>query len=72
MEKIYHLGDIMPVIQITMAEGRTSEQKRVIAKKITDVMVEELHLSPEQITLFIYELGKDHIAKGGTFLSENG
>ena len=31
----------MPMIQITMLAGRTAEQKRKIAQRITDVMVEE-------------------------------
>lgn len=60
----------MPVVQITMAEGRTPEQKRAVAKRITDVMVEELNIAPEIITIFIYDLGKDHIAKAGIMLSD--
>lgn len=60
----------MPTIQITMAEGRTPEQKRTIARKITDVMVEELKVPPETIMVFIYDLGKDHIARGGVMLSD--
>ena len=31
---------LMPMIQITMLSGRTAEQKRKIAQRITDVMVE--------------------------------
>jgi hypothetical protein len=31
----------MPLVQITMLEGRTAEQKRKLAKRITDAMVEE-------------------------------
>jgi 4-oxalocrotonate tautomerase family enzyme len=31
----------MPLIQITLLKGRTSEQKRRIAQRITEVMVEE-------------------------------
>ncbi len=60
----------MPAVQITMAEGRTQEQKRAVAKRVTDVLVEELGVSPDAITVFIYELGRDHIAKSGVFLSE--
>lgn len=60
----------MPIVQITMAEGRTPEQKRAIAKRITEVMVEELNIAPEIITIFIYDLGKDHIAKAGVMLSD--
>ena len=31
----------MPLVQITMLQGRTAEQKRNIAKRITDALVEE-------------------------------
>jgi 4-oxalocrotonate tautomerase family enzyme len=31
----------MPMVQITMLEGRTTEQKRKIAQRITDASVEE-------------------------------
>lgn len=60
----------MPIVQITIAEGRTAEQKRRMAEKVTEVLVRELNAPPESITLLIYELGKDHIAKSGVLLSE--
>lgn len=60
----------MPIIQITLAEGRTAEQKKAVASKVTDVLVNELGVTPETVTVFIYELGKDHIARGGVLLSE--
>ena len=31
----------MPMVQITMLQGRTADQKRKIAKRITDALVEE-------------------------------
>ena len=31
----------MPLIQITMLTGRTADQKRKLAQRITDAMVEE-------------------------------
>lgn len=60
----------MPIIQITMAEGRTPEQKKAVAEKVTDVLVQELRVPADSITVFIYELGRDHIAKAGVLLSE--
>ncbi len=60
----------MPIIQITLAEGRTPEQKKAVAEKVTDVLVQELNVSPDSITVFLYELSKDHIARGGVLLSE--
>jgi 4-oxalocrotonate tautomerase len=60
----------MPIIQITLAEGRTAEQKKAVAEKVTDVLVQELNVSPDSITVFLYELSKDRIARGGVLLSE--
>jgi len=31
----------MPLVQVTMLQGRTADQKRKIAQRITDTMVEE-------------------------------
>ena len=31
----------MPLVQVTMLTGRTADQKRKLAKRITDAMVEE-------------------------------
>ena len=53
-----------------MAEGRSPEQKRAVAEKVTEVLVRELNTPAESITVFIYELGRDHIAKGGVLLSD--
>ena len=40
----------MPVIQITMLQGRTADQKRKIAKRVTDALVEEAGAKREGIT----------------------
>ncbi|MFH0967721.1 MAG: 2-hydroxymuconate tautomerase [Methanobacteriota archaeon] len=60
----------MPVVQITLAEGRTPEQKRAVAEKVTEVLVRELNTPADTVTILIYELGKDHIAKAGKLLSD--
>jgi 4-oxalocrotonate tautomerase len=60
----------MPIVQITIAQGRSAEQKRAVAMQVTDVLVRELKTPPESVTVLIYELEKDHIAKAGVLLSE--
>lgn len=60
----------MPIVQITMAEGRTPEQKKAVAERVTEVLVQELRVPADAITVFIYELERDHIAKGGVLLSD--
>lgn len=55
----------MPMIQITMLSGRTVEQKRRIAQRMTDVMVEEANTAREAITVAFYEVSKENYALGG-------
>jgi 4-oxalocrotonate tautomerase family enzyme len=42
-------GVPMPMVQITMLQGRTADQKRKIAKRITDALVEEAGAKREAI-----------------------
>lgn len=60
----------MPIVQIDMLEGRTTEQKREMAKKVTEAIVETAKCPPEAITIVIREASKQHIAKAGTLMSD--
>ncbi|CUH94235.1 hypothetical protein P22_0301 [Propionispora sp. 2/2-37] len=60
----------MPVVQIDMAEGRTTEQKRELAKKVTVAIAETAKCPPEAITIVIRESAKQHIAKAGILMSD--
>lgn len=55
----------MPMIQITMLSGRTAEQKRRIAQRMTEVMVEEAKAAREATTVAFYEVSKEDYALGG-------
>ena len=39
----------MPLVQVTMLTGRTADQKRKLAQRITDAMVEEAGARREAI-----------------------
>ena len=41
----------MPMVQVTLLEGRTADQKRKVAKRITDALVEEAGARREAIVL---------------------
>jgi len=56
---------IMPVIQVEILEGRTVEQKRAMAEKVTEVICETLVCPPESVTIVIREIKREHLAKGG-------
>ena len=62
----------MPLVQITMLEGRTADQKRKIAKRITDVMVEEAGARREAIVVAFHEVSKESYASGGELMSDKG
>lgn len=55
----------MPMVHIEMIEGRTVEQKRTLAKKITDMIVEDLKVKPEAVTVVFRDMRKDEFARGG-------
>ena len=41
----------MPLIQITLLKGRTTEQKRRIAQRMTDVLVEEAKTAKDGVVV---------------------
>jgi 4-oxalocrotonate tautomerase len=60
----------MPVIQITLLKGRTPEQKRKVAARVTDALVEEAGANRAGITVTFVEVTKDDYASGGRLLSD--
>jgi 4-oxalocrotonate tautomerase len=62
----------MPVVQITMLQGRTVDQKRMIVKRITDVLVEEAGARREGIVVAFNEVSKESYASGGELMIDKG
>jgi 4-oxalocrotonate tautomerase len=60
----------MPIVQITMLAGRTVEQKRKIAQRVTDVLVEEAGTRREGITIAFHEVSKGSYASGGILMAD--
>jgi len=60
----------MPLVQVTMLQGRTADQKRKIAKRITDAMVEEGSAKREAIVVTFVELSKESYASGGVLMAD--
>lgn len=60
----------MPHVQITMIEGRTTEQKRKVVKRITEVLHEELGTAPEGISVALVEVPRDSYARAGVLLAD--
>lgn len=60
----------MPLVQITLLRGRTIEQKRKIAQRITEVMVEEAKTVREAVVVTFVDVERDSYARGGVLLSD--
>jgi 4-oxalocrotonate tautomerase len=58
----------MPMVQITMLAGRTADQKRKLAKRITDVLVEEGGTRREGVVVAFHEVSKESYASGGELM----
>jgi 4-oxalocrotonate tautomerase len=58
----------MPLIQVTMLEGRTADQKRKIAQRITDTMVEEAGARREAVIVTFLQVSKESYSSGGVLM----
>jgi len=55
----------MPHMQVTLVKGRTTEQKRRIAQRLTEVLSEETQVDPKYISLSLVEVEADGFAEAG-------
>jgi len=55
----------MPVIQITMSEGRTLEQKRELVRVLTKETARILNSKEENMRILIYEVSKENWGDAG-------
>ena len=60
----------MPIVQITMLQGRTADQKRKLARRITDAMVEEAGARREAIVVTFLEVSRESYASGGVLMAD--
>ena len=60
----------MPIITVQLFPGRTVEQKRDMAKAITDAVVEIAKTTPEATHVIFQDVAQDDWAEAGTLMSE--
>ncbi len=60
----------MPLVQATIMQGRSQEQKEAFFRGVTQVAVETLNVKPEQVRVIINEVPTTHWAIGGISVSE--
>jgi 4-oxalocrotonate tautomerase len=58
----------MPHVEITLVKGRSVEQKRKAAEKITQVVAEELNAKREDTTVAFLEVDKESFAHAGVLV----
>lgn len=60
----------MPLVQISMLPGRSSEQKRALIAEVTEVVVRTCKVVPEQVQVMINEIPAEHWGTAGLSLAE--
>ena len=60
----------MPLVVVKMLEGRTTEQKRRLAREITDVVMRVTNVPEEQVDVIIEDYQRENWAKAGVLFSD--
>lgn len=60
----------MPVVQVTLIQGRSEEQKSKAAAAITKALHEHLNSTPDQTFVVFHDVAPSNWAIGGSLLSE--
>ncbi len=55
----------MPIVEITMIEGRTPEAKRRLIAKVTDAIEESIAAPRDSIRIILREIPALHFGAGG-------
>jgi 4-oxalocrotonate tautomerase len=55
----------MPFVQIELIEGRTVEQKRDMAKEVTDAICKSLGVPAETVRIIIRDMSRENFATAG-------
>jgi 4-oxalocrotonate tautomerase len=63
-------GTFMPIIDVSLFEGRTIEQKRRLVKAMTDAVVESLAVKPDDVRITLREMSKDNHAISGVLVAD--
>jgi 4-oxalocrotonate tautomerase len=59
----------MPFITVKVLEGKTTEQKRELVKKMTDVVSDTFEVDADKVFIFFEDLEKDNYGKQGELYS---
>jgi 4-oxalocrotonate tautomerase len=55
----------MPIVEITLIEGRTPEKKEKLIARVTDAVIEAIEAPRESIRVILREIPGEHFGVGG-------
>ncbi len=58
----------MPVIHINIRNILSVDDKRIIAKEITEVIERNLNIDPDRTKIFFHDISDENFAEGGKLL----
>ncbi|WP_054706500.1 2-hydroxymuconate tautomerase [Bacillus sp. JCM 19041] len=60
----------MPIVNIQILEGRTTEQKRALVERVTAAVSETINSPAERVSVVIEEMKQENFAVGGVLQSD--
>ncbi len=61
----------MPIIVVNIREGRSVEQKRMMAEKVTDAVCDTMRVSRAAVRIIINEMKDENFARGGVLVCDD-
>ena len=60
----------MPLVEISMIEGRTPEQIRAVLREVHEAVVRALGSAPQSVRVIVREVPPTHWSAGGATIAE--
>jgi 4-oxalocrotonate tautomerase len=60
----------MPIIDVTLFEGRDDATKRELMVEVTEVVARRLEVPRDAVTIILREVPRAHLSKGGVPFGE--
>lgn len=60
----------MPIVKLEMLKGRSLDQKRALAKALTEAVATHANVPPDQVWVVIDEVDRESWAAGGQLMSD--
>jgi len=55
----------MPIVQISLLQGRTKEMKEELIEKVTDTIAGTLKISKDLVHIILYDVPRENAGHGG-------